>query len=472
MTKPDLSTSPRAIWHLAWPQLLMMYLVFIMGFITVWVAGHISADVQAALGMVTQCTMLLMVIVMAMSSGALAAVSQSMGAGHMDRARRYVTTTVLGSCVLGLLMALPGWLLADPILALLRVPERILPLSREFWNVVMLTLPAQYIYAATGVMFRATRQVMPPLWVAALLCLLTLVGSLGFGLGSFGLPAFGADGILWTNFAAQSLGALCNCLLLRRSRYLHRRSIPDRRWLRVGLPYLLRVAIPAGAAQIVWQTGYLMLFVLVAALPRDSIAALAGLTAGLRVEAILFMPGMAFNMTAGVLVGNCLGAGQPQRARRIAWQLMLIASVAMSLVALALWPFRQNIACLMTDDPGTQAQIVNYLVFNLISTPFSIASTVMGGVMNGAGATRYNLMIFGGGLWLIRLPLGWLLGHQLWGTATGVFAAMLCSQCVQALTMLYILLCRDWTRFAMQAHKFHHDHAVSAAQQATAKEES
>ena len=126
----------------------------------------------------------------------------------------------------------------------------------------------------------------------------------------------------------------------------------------------------------------------------------------------------------------------------------------------------------MTDDPGTQAQIVNYLVFNLISTPFSIASTVMGGVMNGAGATRYNLMIFGGGLWLIRLPLGWLLGHQLWGTATGVFAAMLCSQCVQALTMLYILLCRDWTRFAMQAHKFHHDHAVSAAQQATAKEES
>ena len=249
MSRPDLSTSPRAIWRLAWPQMLMMYLVFIMGLITVWVAGQISADVQAALGMVTQCTLLLMVIVMAMSSGALAAVSQSLGAQRLDRAQRYVSITVLGSFGLGFVMAAAGWLLADPILLLLRVPERILPLARDFWDVVMLTLPAQYVYAATGVMFRATRQVIPPLQVAALLCALTLAGSLGFGLGWFGLPAYGAHGILWTNFAAQLAGALCNCLLLRRSNYLHRHAVPDRRWLRVGLPYLLRVALPAGAAQ-------------------------------------------------------------------------------------------------------------------------------------------------------------------------------------------------------------------------------
>ena len=127
---------------------------------------------------------------------------------------------------------------------------------------------------------------------------------------------------------------------------------------------------------------------------------------------------------------------------------------AMRKVALCLWPFRQDIAALMTQDAATQAQIVAYLEFNLLSTPFSIASTVMGGVMNGAGATRYNLMIFGGGLWLVRLPLGWLLGHQLWGTASGIFAAMLVSQIVQAVCMLHVVLHCNWTRFAMHAHKF------------------
>ena len=95
MPEPDLSISPRAIWKLTWPQMLMMYLVFFMGFINIWVAGRISADVQAALGMVNQCGLFLMVVAMSMSSGATAAVSQSLGAKRLRRAQRYVGTTCL-----------------------------------------------------------------------------------------------------------------------------------------------------------------------------------------------------------------------------------------------------------------------------------------------------------------------------------------------------------------------------------------
>ena len=340
MPEPDLSVSPRAIWKLTWPQMLMMYLVFFMGFINIWVAGRISADVQAALGMVNQCGLFLMVVAMSMSSGATAAVSQSLGAKRMRRAQRYVGTTVLGSLLAGILVALLGWQLGGPILGILQVPERILPVTAGFWDITMLALPAQYVYAATGVMFRATRQVLPPLWVAATVCVFDLLGCLGLGLGWFGLPCMGYMGIAWANAGAQCLGAMANCLLLCRAGYLCRRALPTTRWLRAGLPYLLKVALPAGAAQIVWQSGYLMLFVLVASLPFDSINALAGLTAGLRIEALLFLPGMAFNMSVSVLVGNCLGMGEPAKAKRVALQMITIASLGMSVVAVLLWPFR------------------------------------------------------------------------------------------------------------------------------------
>ena len=163
------------------------------------------------------------------------------------------------------------------------------------------------------------------------------------------------------------------------------------------------------------------------------------------------MPGMAFNMSAAVLVGNCLGAGDKARAGRVALQMVGIAAGIMSLVAAALWPFRQELAALLSHEAETQANIVSYLTYNLLSTPFSIASTVMGGVMTGAGATRYNLLVYGGTFWLVRLPLGWLLGHHLWGTASGIFCAMLVSQCLQTFIMLYVLLRRDWARFAMRA---------------------
>lgn len=445
------STSPRAIWSLTWPQMLMMYVQFFTGFTTVWTAGRISADLQVALGMIAQCGLFFMVLCMALSSGGMAAVSQSFGAGRMLRARRYVAASIGGTALLGCCMAVVCSAFGASFLRLVQTPEPILPLALDLWDVAMLTLPFQYLYASSGVMFRALRQVLPPLWVAALVCLATLLGCLGFGLGLLGLPAFGAQGIIWTQCGAQVLGALANLLLLRRSRLLRADSLPSLYWLRAGLPYLLKVALPAGAAQIVWQTGYLMLFVLVASLPFGSVHALAGLTAGLRIEALLFMPGMAFNMSVAVLVGNCLGAGDKARAKRVALQMVGVAALVMSLVAAALWPFRQELAALLSHEAETQANIVSYLTYNLLSTPFSIASTVMGGVMTGAGATRYNLMVYGGTFWLVRLPLGWLLGHHLWGTASGVFCAMLVSQCLQTCIMFYVLLRRDWARFAMRA---------------------
>ena len=128
MPEPDLSVSPRAIWKLTWPQMLMMYLVFFMGFINIWVAGRISADVQAALGMVNQCGLFLMVVAMSMSSGATAAVSQSLGAKRMRRAQRYVGTTVLEMCIRDRARAARvAWASSRALSPFMRRPMRKLP---------------------------------------------------------------------------------------------------------------------------------------------------------------------------------------------------------------------------------------------------------------------------------------------------------------------------------------------------------
>lgn len=454
MPASNLNFGPRAIWSLTWPQMLMMYLMFFSGIVTVWVAGQISSDVQAAMGLITQCAMFIMIVITSISSGATAAISQSIGMGRLLRAKLYISTTVFGSLALGLVMAVPAWSLGDEILHLIQTPEEIMPICRNVWKVSILGLPLQYVYFATGVMFRATRLVLPPLWVALIVCIINLFGCLGFGLGWFHLPELGYIGLIWTSVISQAAGALVNCLLLLRSGYFQLRILPDFAWLKKALPYLLRVALPAGAAQIVWQSGYLTLFILVASLPVKSVNALAGLTAGLRAESLLFMPAMAFNMTCAILVGNSLGEGKPGQARRIGLQLTATASAIMTVIAALIWPFRAEIAEFLSQDPATRMQIVNYLSWNLASISFSIASQVMGGIMNGAGATQYNLIIYGGTFWVIRLPLGWVLGHWLWGDATGIFMAMAISQVVQCLIMLYAVLYRNWARFAMKRGNF------------------
>lgn len=428
----------------------MMYLMFFTGLTSIWAAGQIGSSAQAAMGMVTQCAMFMMVVIMSISSGATAAITQSIGMGKMTRARLYIATMASGSLLLGIIMAIPAWIFADSILSMVKIPLEIQPLGHEIWNIAVIGLPLNYVYQATSVLFRATRQVMPPLQISVLVCMANLLCSLGFGLGWFGFPAFGCPGIMWANVISQSVGAIANCLLLRRSGYLRFRPFPTPAWLRKALPYLLRVALPAGAAQLVWQSGYLTIFILVASLPTGSVAALAGLTAGLRAEGLLFMPAMAFNMTNAILVGNSLGMGKPRQAKRLGLTLTGIAAGGMTLVALAIWPFRPEIADFLSNDAATRAQIISYLSYNLVGTPFSIASQVMGGIMVGAGATQFNLLVYGGTFWAVRVPLGWLLGHKLWGSASGVFAAMLISQTIQTFIMLYVVLKVNWAAFAMR----------------------
>ncbi len=449
----ELSFSIPTIWKLTWPQLMVMFCFFSIGICDVWTAGKLGNDIQAAFGTATQANMFLQVIGMGLGSGAMATISQAIGAGRMLRAVRYVAMGIALSLVASIFLALLAYVARDAFFAFLQTPQDILPTTLSYWNIVLCTLPLGYLFTTTSTFFRASRQVVPPVFVALGMACCNLVGNLGFGLGYFGFPSFGYQGIAWTTFVCTGLGACINVSLLAHRKYFDYKHFPPIRWMRAAIPYVCKVALPAGTSQFVWQTGYLVLFAVTASLPLDKIHSLSGLAAGMRLEAMLFLPGMAFSMTASVLVGNSLGAKDQAQAQRLARMLCITGALCMSLVALLLWPFIPQMAKFLSDDVLTQQIAQDYLHINFFSTPFTLISMILGGVMTGAGATRYNLFVFGGSFWLVRLPVAWVLGHFIWQSASGVFVGMLASQVVQAAIMVLVLEYAPWKEFAQYKQK-------------------
>lgn len=444
------------IWGLVWPQTVMMLCTMIIGLTDIWVAGRIDSDVQASIGLATQLQAFLMVLGMALGAGAMASVSQSLGAGRRRRGQRYAGLVITVAVGMALGLAVIGYFARGGILSLLQVPHGLRPLTTFFLTLVLMALPAQYVMGVGSTLFRATRNVMMPLVVVLIACVINVVGDLGFGLGWFGFPAFGVGGIAWSTFAAVYVGGGLTFVFLRRCRLFVPGVVPPLRWMRRAAPYLLKVALPAVLTQFLWQTGYLTLYAIMGSLPTDSVTALAGMTAGMRVESILFMPAMAFNVTASILVGNALGAGDKAAARRIGLATVGAGAALMSLVGLAMWPWMPELAAVFSPDAAVQAQIVGYLTYNILSTPFTVGGMILNGVMTGAGATIYALVINTSCIWLVRLPLGWFLAHVVWGEARGVYVAMLVSMTVQASAMFWVFFHRDWTRYAMRATSLHH----------------
>lgn len=447
--------STREIWSLTWPQALTMLCQFLVGFTSVVVAGRIHPHLQGALGIITQCQFFLLVVGIALVNGGLAAMSQALGARLPLRAERYVGLLIKGGALFSLLTLLFGLIFARQILTLLRVPPEIFDLTYELWVQLLPVLPASYLGLITVAVFRAHKNVWIPLLSGLLVCVFNALGDFGLGLGMFGLPRMGANGLVLSTILSVSAGGLFNLAVLARKRLITARSFASWRWERRAFPYITKVAVPAGGSQLLWQLGYLVLFLITNTLPSDSVVAVNGLTAGMRIEGFLFMPAMAFSFTGSILVGHCLGAGNPEEAKRVGLRVVGAGALSMGLLAVCAYPFVPLITAFVSPaDAAVQAVASSYMTYNLLAMPFTVTSMIMSGLFTGAGATLFSLLAFSMGTWLVRLPLAWYMGHIVWQNASGIFIAMLASQVVQASICLYLFLFRNWQRFASTARRF------------------
>jgi putative MATE family efflux protein len=439
----------RTIWHLAWPQVLMMLFHFFIGLADVWVAGYINREVQASLGIITQSLFFLLVVATAMANGAVAAISQSIGAGLYKRVQRYVGLCLLLAALLGGVFLVLGLPFKDLLVSALQVPPTMRPITEYFLTIYLYVLPPYYILIITNAIFRARQEVMFPLYCMILVTTTNTVLDIGLGLGWWGMPNLGFKGLAWATFGSITAGALLNLAVLWRKRLLNPSSFAPLRWMKRATPYLVKVAWPAGLMQIVWQSGYLVLYAITGSLPHGEVVALAGMSIGLRIEALLFLPAMAFSMTASILIGNYLGARQPEEAKRFGFRILGLGMVSICLFSIVIWQFVSPWVNLLTRDAAVALQAVSYLKWNMLAVPFTLTSMILAGAFNGAGATLYNMIIMGAATWLLRLPLAYVLGHEVMDSAEGIWIAMFCSQVIQSTTLLYFFTFKNWQRFAM-----------------------
>lgn len=438
------------IWTLAWPQVVMMVFHFLIGFVDVWVAGRIGREVQACMGVLSQAMFFFLVVAVALANGSVAAISQSSGAGLPRRITRFVGLSVGLGMGLGLVIFSLGLWLDEQFLHLLNIPPEVMPFASYLLRISIYILPAYYLFTISNAFYRAQKIVTLPLYSMILVTAVNTVGDLGFGLGMWGLPNFGYKGIAWSTFVSILCGTVFNIVMMIRLGLLSRQSLAPWRWIRLALPYLVKVAWPAGVMQLVWHSAYMVLYSITASLPQNSVTAMAGMSAGIRVESLLFLPGIAFNFTASILVGHYLGQGRKREAKHMGYRIMAVGVAAITCITGLLWLIIEPVTAFVAPDPLVQAEAVRYLGWNMAATPFLLAAMILGGAFTGAGATIYQAVIFGSAAWLVRLPLAYVLGHVILGEANGIWMAMFASVLVQCATMLYFYHCKDWFRFTLR----------------------
>ena len=437
---------------IALPQMGLMLCHLGISMTDLWVAGRIDPAVLASLGIVSQVFMLFMLITSVAGSGALASVSQALGAGLPMRARRYAGLILMLALCSGSAVGFLGYCALPLILAALRVPEELLPVVRVFVSVYCLNLPFYYTLILMNSIFRAYKLVRLPFATFLLVFTVNLVGSVGFGLGYWGLPACGYAGVAWSTFASTILGLVCSFTAIRRHGIIGRGSFAPWRWNIRAVPYLLKVGVPSAAGQLVEHGGRLVMVTFVTTLP-GAVDIMAGMTLGMRVQSVLMFPLGAVSLTMAIFSGHLLGARQEEVLARFARNAALSSACIFAVFALGLFCFREEAAAFIAPRPDVVRHAAYYLSFSCIGIPLIACTAALNGLFSGAGATMLMLVAGVASMWGVQVPLGWYLSHILGWGERGVFMSILSAEFVYAGAALFFFYSGKWRMFGTRKRK-------------------
>jgi multidrug resistance protein, MATE family len=422
------------IWHMSWPMLIIMLLNFLVGVVDVYVAGLISPEVQAAVGFVSQIFFLTIIIANAISIGSLALVSRAVGARDPSKAVEVARQSLMFGAIIAVAITIPGLFLYKEIVALTGFPTEIRDMAGHFLQVYALALGVNYLLIISNSIFRACGEVKKPLLTMTVVSAINIVLNFLLVFGIFQFPGMGYIGIAVASAVSVAVGTAMNLLFFRFGSWA---GIYKRPWSLSGeiIRKTLSISWPAALLQIAWNAGSIILYNVLSRLGDASITALAAITNGFRIEGVIFLPAFALNMAASVLIGQNLGAGNPERAEKVGWKIGMTGVVFMSSMALIIFILAERIAAAFTDNPAVLAETVRYLRYNMLSEPFMALSVVLGGGLQGAGDTRGTMWVVGTAMWVIRLPLAYIFALVMGYGATGVWIAMVISMVIQGILM-------------------------------------
>ncbi len=422
------------IWHMSWSMLLVMLFNFLVGLTDIYVAGFLGPEIQAVVGFVSELYFFIIIVANAISIGSVAMLSRAVGAGNIENAMNAARQSLLFGALCALALMTAGLLFYDQLRSLAGFPDKISDTAGEFFVIFALALVPNYIVIIANAIFRSGGEVRLTLAAMFFVSLINIVLDFFLVFGLFSFDGIGYRGIAVSTAIAMTAGMIICMMLFRKSRW---HGLFSGTW-RISADLIRRIftiSWPMALLQVSWNAGNIVLYNILGRLHEGSITAMAAFTSGLRIEALIYLPVFALNMAASVLTGQNLGAGAPGRAEKTGWKISYIGVVFVSLMSLIIFIWADSVSFPIAKDRHVLEETVRYLRIMMFSEPLMALSLIMGGCLQGAGDTKGVMFVIVCSLWIIRLPLAYLLAVTAGYGASGVWMAMVISMCFQGTLM-------------------------------------
>jgi putative MATE family efflux protein len=359
--------------------------------------GRISAFAVAAVGLGLQSLVFLFAILTVLHVGTSAVLSRFVGAGHIKRASTGLSTLLQFAFFLSLpFMGLWYFFASNVYVWFGTVPE-VIALGEDYVQMLTWMLPFVFMKLVFVTAFNAAGDTKTPMKIKIASIILNVFLNYLFIFGNHGFPELGVMG-------AAVGTVIVNILELIVYMYLYFRHktpyVPAWHYSKSLLKRALKVGIPASFERTLTFGSFMLFTVIIADYGTE---VLAGYQIGLRVEGLAFMPGIGFTIAAMALMGQGLGAKNPQQSREDVILVLKYTVGLMFCLSFFMIFMPEKIVWFFTDDAQTIEEASLYLrIVGLSQIPLAY-NFVLSGALRGAGDTKRTLKVNLVSVWFVRI---------------------------------------------------------------------
>ncbi|RLD30534.1 MAG: MATE family efflux transporter [Bacteroidetes bacterium] len=366
----------------------------------------LGKEALAAVGANFPLIFALISFVVGIAIGATVIIAQYFGAKEMDKVKRTIDTLYIFLFFAAIVITTVGILASKFIFTLISLPEDVIGPAVDYFRIYALGFIFFFGFQGTSAVLRGLGDSLTPLYFLIISTLTNIAFDILFVVG-FG---WGVKGVALATVIAQAGAFFTIVWYLNKFHNFMDFSPLKMRFDREIFKKSLKIGLPTGVQQTVVSIGFLALYRIVNMFGTPTIAAYSIVS---RIDMFAAMPAMNFSSALSTFVGQNIGANKYERVKYGLNATLAMTSVISVIVSAVTIVFAGPLMYLFTNDVEV-AEIGRQYIY-IVSGFYLVFSTmfILNGVLRGAGDTFFPMIITILALWVIRIPVSYLMSLKL-----------------------------------------------------------
>lgn len=431
----------RAIFLLSIPMVLEMVMESLFAVVDVFFVGRLGVDAIATVGLTESLIMILYAISVGLSMGVTAMVSRRIGEKKRSDAADSAYQAILVATVVAIIFGTLGFIYASDLLKLMGASPSLIRTGYGYTQVliggnftIMLLFVLNAVFRGAGDAAIAMRV----LWLSNGLNLV-LDPLFIFGIGPF--EGMGVQGAAIATTLGRGTGVLYQLYILFRGKGIIQLLKKNLIFQAAVMKRLIKVSLGGMGQFLIGTASWILLVRIISVFGSEAVA---GYTISFRIIIFTILPSWGIANAAATLVGQNLGAGQPDRAEKSVWKCAYYNMLFLVFIAILFFIMAEQFVTIFNDDPIVVGHGVIALRYICTGYIFFAYGMVVSQAFNGAGDTRTPTIINFLSYWLLQIPLAYILSMQSPLEIKGVYVAILVSELVLAILAILIFRKGKW----------------------------